>query len=97
VARGFNFLRDQLGMTEEKNNGLTVRDYINGFTVFAFDLTPDSSADEQHFSKLQNGTVWCDITFAEPLREEITLLYYMQFEKLANIDKDRNIRLDADL
>ena len=96
VARGYNFMLDQLGVTSDRTNGLTVKDFSNGFTAFCFDLTPDRSAGESHFSRLQTGTLWCDLKFDQPLPTEVTLLYYMEFEKLALIDSFRNIALSGD-
>jgi hypothetical protein len=96
VSRGFNYVNEQLGLGKAKTNGLSVDDYCKGFTYFAFDLTPDSSANEKHFSSLKNGTVWCTVNFGKKLENETTLLYYMQFEKLATIDKDRNLKLEDD-
>ena len=89
-------MTEQLGLTPERTNGLTVYDYCVGYTTFAFDLTPDASANEKHFSRVDKGNLWCNINFAAPFITEVTLIYYMEFEKMATIDSDRNVQLDAE-
>jgi hypothetical protein len=97
ISQGFDFFIEQMGIYQSKTNGITKKDYGSGYTVFAFDLTNDLSASEDHFSLIQNGDIYAEFNFSRPLQEEVTCIIYTEFEKLIEIDEFRNIRTDEQL
>ena len=77
------------------NMGLDITrdDYPHGFTLFAFDLTPDmcNTAD---FNTVQRGTLSVDITFEKDTPEAISMVCYSDFENIIRIDSERNVIYD---
>ena len=68
--------------------------YINGYYMLLFDLTPDRSASEGHASKTENGNIKVELTFAKPLPDHITCLFYLEFDNTISIDKLRTVSKD---
>ena len=68
-------------------------DYRNGYTLYAFDLTPDMS-QEGHFNLIKQGSLRLDMKFGGPLPQTITVIAYAEFENLIEIDRSRNVVFD---
>ena len=60
------------------NMGLDITrdDYPRGFTLFAFDLTPDMCNTADYFNAVQRGTLSVDITFEKDTPEAISMVCY---------------------
>jgi hypothetical protein len=97
VGQGYEYFIEQLGLHPGKTNGITKYDYINGYTIWVHDLTTDLSASEDHFSMIQNGDMFAEINFNTALKQEITCIIYMEYEKLIEVDQYRNIKSDEQL
>jgi hypothetical protein len=97
IAQGYDFFLEQMGIYQSKTNGITKKDYGSGYTIFAFDLTNDLSASEDHFSLIQNGDIYAEFNFGRALQQEVTCIIYTEFEKLIEIDEFRNIRTDEQI
>jgi hypothetical protein len=97
VSQGYDHFCEQMGIYQSKTNGITKKDYVHGYTVFAFDLTTDLSASEDHFSMIQTGDIFAEFNFNAPLMQEVTCIMYTEFEKLIEIDEFRNIRTDEQI
>ncbi len=91
TSPGYDFYLEQLGLHQSKTNGITKHDYENGYTAFVFDLTSDLSASQDHFSLIQTGDIFAEFNFEKKLPVEVTCIIYTEYEKLFEIDKDRNI------
>ena len=78
------------------NMGLDITrdDYPHGFTLFAFDLTPDMCNTADYFNTVQRGTLSVDITFEKDTPEAISMLCYSDFENIIRIDSERNVIYD---
>ena len=88
--QGYNSLFQ--GIRESPNN-ITYDDYKNGYTLFAYDLTPDLCS-ENHFNLLQDGSLDLDITFGEAPKKSITAIFYLEFDNIIEITKNRQILFD---
>jgi hypothetical protein len=65
-------------------------DYKGGFTLYAFDLTPDLCSGE-HFNIPRDGTMDIEITFSEvPKDQSVTAIVYSEFDKVLEINRQRN-------
>ncbi|XP_071948941.1 uncharacterized protein F54H12.2-like [Antedon mediterranea] len=84
---GLNTLFDDTG------NQISREDYARGYTLFAFDLTPDLSSSG-HFNLIKHGNIRLEIQFATALVETINVIVYSEFDSLIEIDKSRNVILD---
>ena len=72
---------------------ITPSDFLDGYTLFAFDLTPDGSHG-QHYTVNKRGNLRIDLKFDTPLACTTNLLIYAEFDNIIEIDKNRNILYD---
>lgn len=92
--RCYTGLFSGIGKAErDEGNDITRNDYANGYTVFAFDLTPDMT-DGDHFNLVKNGSLRLEIHFARALQETVNIVVYAEFENLIEIDRSRNVLFD---
>jgi hypothetical protein len=78
---------------QNEGNCINRNDYASGYTLFAFDLTPDLG-EEDHFNLIKEGSLRVDLKFANGLPNTINVLAYAEFENVLEIDKARNILFD---
>ena len=84
------------------NTGLDIsrEDYPKGYTLYAFDLTPDMCGSSPYFNTVQRGSLTVDITFADaPSTQDdkptaIAMVCYGDFENVIQIDSERNVIYD---
>ncbi len=89
------------------NTGLDIsrKDYPKGYTLYAFDLTPDMCGASPYFNVVQRGSLTVDITFADaPVNQTfpagvtaptaIAMVCYGDFENVIQIDSERNVIYD---
>ena len=78
------------------NMGLDITrdDYPQGYTLFAFDLTPDMCNTADYFNTVQRGTLSVDLTFEKDTPEAISMVCYSDFENIIRIDSERNVIYD---
>ena len=78
------------------NTGLDItrEDYPEGYTLYAFDLTPDMCSSSGYFNAVQRGSLSLDITFGEPPDDPIAMVCYGDFENVISIDSQRNVIYD---
>jgi hypothetical protein len=81
-------------MNLDDGNCISRSDYPNGYFLHAFDLTPDFSANCNHWTLQKQGCVRMDVHFKSALTETITCVVYAEFKNLLEIDKFRNIQVD---
>ena len=78
------------------NMGLDIsrEDYANGYTLYAFDLTPDMCNTTDYFNAVQRGSLSVAITFGENTPKSIAMVCYGDFENVIRIDSQRNVIYD---
>ena len=81
-----------------KDQGIIIdrADYLNGYTLYAFDLSPDMSSGG-NFNLIRTGSVRLDMKFATALPNTINVVVYAEFENIIEINRDRNILCDFTL
>ena len=77
------------------NTGLDItrEDYPGGYTLYAFDLTPDMCNSTDYFNTVQRGS----LTLALSLKKQthaIAIVCYGDFENVIRIDSERNAIYD---
>ena len=77
----------------DEGNQISRADYGQGYTLFAFDLTPDLQEDT-HFEMIKDGTVKLEMHFAQALQNTISVLVYAEFDNLIEVDRARNVSFD---
>ena len=75
------------------SNAITYKDFGNGYTMFAYDLSP-SMTDGDMVEPLKTGSLRLEIGFSKPLEKPIHVLTYGQFDGMIEIDKARQVLTD---
>ena len=91
---GFQSLFSGIGkLSQDTGNQVTRSDYSQGYTLFAFDLTPDHCPGE-HFELIKQGNLRVELHFAQPLANTVNLIVYAEFQNVIEIDANRNVLYD---
>lgn len=77
----------------DEGNGINRDEYGQGYTLYAFDLTPDL-AEADHFNLIKEGNIRVDMKFSAPLANTINVIVYAEFENVIEIDRSRNVLFD---
>lgn len=77
----------------DDGNQISRDDYAKGFTLFAFDLTPDLD-DSGHFHLIRQGNLRLELHFSTALTETINAIVYAEFDNVIEIDRARNVLFD---
>lgn len=94
-ARSYLSLFADLGRYHASQNlNINYSEYEGGYTLFAFDLTPDFEASSGHVSISKNENLSIDLKFATSLPETVTLIVYVEYRNTIEIDKSRSVYFD---
>ena len=78
-----------------QGNAISRKDYPNGYCLYAFDLTPDLSAnDDTHFNLVRHGAVRLEVRFGEALTETVNCMIYAEYDTVLEIDQSRQVMID---
>ena len=80
-------------MCRDQGNDISRDEYGKGYTLFAFDLTPDLS-DAGHFHLLKHGNLRLELHFKNALAVTVNAIVYAEFDNVIEIDKARNVLFD---
>lgn len=69
------------------------KDYDKGYTLFGFDLTPDSCQGD-HFNVVKNSNMRLEVHFAEALPTTINVILFSEFNNVIEVDKSRTVLFD---
>ena len=86
---------DMLGPNSNMN--ISRADYKKGNTIIGFNLSQDNSNGPPavgYAGPVRYGSVSLNVRFATPLTETITCLVYFEFDKILEIDINRNAKID---
>lgn len=93
---GFGYIRSYLSLFagtgmlfENSGNSISREEYPLGYTLWAFDLTPDHC--EGHVSDIKGGNLGIDVRFAQALNVTVNLIVFAEFDDVVEIDKSRNV------
>ena len=95
-----NFIREYLGLVSItgkhlRDSGVVVsrEGYAGGYTLFAFDLTPDLE-DGDHYNLIKNGNLKAEIRFAEALPVNVNMIVFSVFDSVIQVNHARQILFD---
>ena len=74
-------------------NHISREEYAEGYSLFAFDLSPDLS-DGGHLSLLKKGNLKLEMTFGTPLANTVMVIVYAEFDNLIEITRERTVLFD---
>ncbi|XP_078515002.1 uncharacterized protein F54H12.2-like [Lissotriton helveticus] len=95
-----NFIREYLGLVaitgkHLHDSGVVVscEGYGAGYTLFAFDLTPDME-DGDHYSLVKNGNLKAEIRFSAALTTNVNMVIFAVFDSVIQVNHARQILFD---
>ncbi|KAF4528503.1 hypothetical protein B566_EDAN016824 [Ephemera danica] len=65
------------------------QDYPSGYCLYAFDLTPDLSANSAHWCPQYDGNLRMELGFKTALTESVTIVFYAEYREILEVDKNR--------
>lgn len=69
--------------------------FKNGYCLFAYDLTPDLSANSgSHFNLVRHGSVRIDVRFNQELTDNVNCIVYAEYDSILEIDATRQCIVD---
>jgi hypothetical protein len=81
-------------MYHNTGNDISRFEYPNGYTLYAFDLTPDMCGSSSHFNVVQKGNLSIEIQFDAANAGAVSMVCYREFENTVHIDSERNMLYD---
>ncbi|XP_067208468.1 uncharacterized protein F54H12.2-like [Linepithema humile] len=78
-----------------EGNSISREDYGQGYTLFAFDLTPDLSAHcAGHWNLVKHGSLRLEVKFEKALTATVNCIVYAEFDNILEIDSSRQVIVD---
>lgn len=69
--------------------------YPWGYALFAFDLTPDLSANSNtHWNLVRHGSVRIEVRFGNALSSTVNCIVYAEYDNVVEIDSSRQVIVD---
>lgn len=68
-------------------------DWDKGYSLFAFDLTPDYD-DDDRYPIIKHGNLRLEMNFAAALDSAINIIIYAEFDNIIEITSNRNVQFD---
>ncbi|XP_011630110.1 uncharacterized protein F54H12.2-like [Pogonomyrmex barbatus] len=95
-VEAYNILFSEIGIHFlNEGNSISREDYAKGFTLFAFDLTPDLSANcAGHWNLVRYGSLRLEVRFEKVITSTINCIVYAEFDNVLEIDSSRQIIVD---
>jgi hypothetical protein len=72
------------------SNNIPLESYKDGFTLYAFNLTPDDS-NGTNLNLVREGTLSLNIRLKRPSDHSVTIIAYLEYDAVMEIDRSRNI------
>ena len=78
---------------QDTGNHIDREDYETGYSLFAFDLSPDLSSGS-HFNLVKRSNMRLELKFSTALTSTVTAIILSETESVLEVDSARNILLD---
>ena len=80
-------------LSGEKSSIIKREDWPRGYSLFAFDLTPDYD-DDDHYPLIRHGNLRLEINFNTALASTINIIVYAEFDNIIEISSNRTVQFD---
>ena len=91
AVREYLALHTETGMYEGRRScDISYDEFLNGYTVFPLDLTPDRSHDGCRVNLIRMGQLRVELSFRAALQRTTTVLLYMVYDNIIELTRDRH-------
>ena len=92
--RSYMTLFEGTGMLNtDRGHGVTRQQFLCGYTLYAFDLTPDM-CEGSHLDPIKYGNLRMEVHFKKALPHTINAVIFSEYDNLIQIDRARNVITD---
>ena len=81
----------------EKSINISYDEFLNGYTMWGFDLTSDQCDSDNFYHPTENGNIKLEVKFKKQLAKNVTCILYADYDDILMITHDRNIITDFTL
>ena len=78
----------------DKSFNISKKDYIGGYCLWGYDLTPDQGSEEGQLHPIKTGTLRVELQFAKPLAKVINVIVFAEFDNQIAINGLREVITD---
>jgi hypothetical protein len=78
---------------QDDGNCISFDDFPNGYCIYSWDLTPDMSASDSHWSMPQNGGIRLECGFSEALSSTVSMIIMAEYRETLELDRSRQCSL----
>ena len=90
--RAYNNTMDTLNyFNTDDSNGMTIEHFLNGYNLYAFDLTPDATNQGPHRHLIKSGSMRLELGFSTPLLGAVTVMMFAVIDAKIEITKMRDL------
>jgi len=91
AVREYLALHTETGMYEgARSCGISYDQFLDGYTVFPLDLTPDRSHDGCRVNLIRAGQLRVEVSFGSALDATTTVLLYLVYDNVVELTRDRH-------
>ena len=65
--------------------------FANGYAIYGFDFSSDPSPYNRCLDLIQEGKLSLDISLKTATSKPLTIIVYLEYDKVIEIDKDKNV------
>lgn len=80
-------------MYKDAGNNISREEYANGYTLYAFDITPDLN-EGGHLNLVRKGNLRLEMRFGTALPTTVMVVVLSEFQNILEVDRARNIIFD---
>ena len=90
VARAYHQLFRDTGLSGTGQDcDISLEEFMNGYTLFAFDLTPDRAPEDARINLLKQGKLTISLRFAQATTHAISVVICSFYDNLIQLTQDR--------
>jgi hypothetical protein len=94
-SRAFYELFANTVSCSDVGSGIDIETFASSCNLYGFDLTADCSGSaSHHLNIVKQGTLGLNLTFEKPLTTSISVVIYLEYQQLIEIDRTRNILIN---